>query len=95
MYYNIQNPRDIRIKHLHEMAKWDMLHIRQMLQLLGILYDNIQDYMPDRTVAHNNRLAGKRNLEINRANTELYAKSPYCIGGTFWNNFVSCTSTKK
>ena len=95
MCFNIQNPRDIRIQRLHEMAKCDMLHKRRMLQLLGILYDNIQDYLPDRTVAHNTRLAGKRNLEINRANTELYAKSPYCIGGTFWNNLPKHVQEQK
>ena len=86
MCYNIQIPRDMRIGRLHEMANVDMLHKRRMLHLLGILYDNIQNYRQDRVITHNTRLAEKNNLVISRANTELYAKSPYCIGGTIWND---------
>ena len=86
MCYNIQNPRDISIDRLHEMAKVDMLYKRRMIQLLCIIFDNILDYRPNKPITHNTRLANKNNLEIYRSNTELYAKSPFCIGGTFWNS---------
>ena len=53
MCFNIQNPRDIRIYQLHEIAKVDMLQKRCMLQLLTTLYDKIQNYRPDRAITHN------------------------------------------
>ena len=81
--YNIQNPRDIRITRLHEMANIDMLYKRRLLQLLSILYDQSPGYTQNRTIPHNTRLVQKRNFDIMRANIELYSKSPYCIGGKF------------
>ena len=39
MYFNIQNPRDINIQHLHELANVDILYKRRMPQLLSIIYD--------------------------------------------------------
>ena len=74
MCYNIQNPRDIRVLRLHDMAKIDMLYKRRMLQLLSISYDDIPKLQQDRVVLHNTRLANKNNLEINLANKELYSK---------------------
>ena len=91
MCYNIQNPRDITINRLHEMAGIDMLYKRRMLQLLVILYENRLNYLPDVEILHNTRQAAKDNFEIKRANTVLYSKSPFCIGGRFWNDLPKQT----
>ena len=40
MCYNIQDPRDVTIIRLHEMACIDMLYKRRMMQLLAIFYDH-------------------------------------------------------
>ena len=98
MCYNIQNPRDIAIKRLHEMAGIDMLYKRRMIQLLVILYENRAKYLQDTDRPHNTRQAIKSNFEIKRSNTELYSKSPFCVGGKFWNNLpkqIQDLTTKK
>ena len=84
MCYNIQNPRDISIAQLHEMANVEMLQKRRMMQLLCIIYDIV--YKSQKMTVRNTRLANKHNIDINRANTQLYSKSPYVIGGQIWNN---------
>ena len=85
MCYNIQNPRDITIRRLHEMANIDMLYRRRMIQLLGIIHDNRAQYLQDRIMPHNTRLATKSNFDIMRVNIELYSKSPFVIiAGKFW-----------
>ena len=95
MCYNIQNPRDISIKRLHDMANVDMLCKRRMLQLLGILYENIPKYKTHRPTTHHTRLADKHNVEICRTNTDIYSKSPYYIGGTFWNGLPKYVQEQK
>ena len=72
MCYNIQNPRDITISRLHNMANVDMLCKRRMLQLLSIIYDVAPKSQLERTVHHNTRLANKNNIEIKTANIQLY-----------------------
>ena len=91
MCYNIQNPREITISQLHNLAKVDMLGKRRMLQLLSIIYDIAPRLRPDRAVLHNTRQANKSNIEIRFANTQLYSRSPYCIGGKIWNDLPKCT----
>ena len=86
MCYNIQNPRDITIVRLHEMAGIDMLDQRRMLQLLAIFYDNILEFSQNVDRLHITRQAVKNNVELMRANIDLYSKSPFCVGGKFWNN---------
>ena len=39
MCYDIQNPQDIRIADIHEMARVEMLYKRRMLELLCMIYD--------------------------------------------------------
>ena len=95
MCYNINNPRDIRVQRLNEMADIDTLYKRRMLQLLCILYDNRSLYIQDRIIPHNTRLATKRNFDIMRVNTDIYSRSPFCIGGKFWNNLPKQTQDKK
>ena len=82
MCYNIQNPRDVSVSMLHEMANVDMLYTRRMLQLMCIMYSNRWQLMHERIVLRNTRLADKYIFEISRANLGLYSKN---IGGTFWN----------
>ena len=91
MCYNIQNPRDISVKRLHEMSCIDMLDKRRMAQLLVILYENRFKYLRQVDRPQNTRQAIKSNFEIKRVNIELYSKSPYCIGGKFWNNLPKQT----
>ena len=55
-----------------------------MMQLLCIIYDIVSK--SQKMTVRNTRLATKRNVDINRANTQLYSKSPYVIGGQIWNN---------
>ena len=98
MCYNVQNPKDVRVSMLHEMANVDMLSKRRMLQLMSIFYDNRQQLLHERTVARNTRLADRYIFEIERANLELYSKSPYNIGGKLWNELPRHTqdlNTKK
>ena len=83
MCYAIQNPRAITVAQLHEMANVEMLYKRRMKQLLCIIYDIV--LKTPRHVARNTRLATKRNIDIDRANTQLFAKSPYFVGGQTWN----------
>ena len=95
MCYNIQNPREMKILQLHNMANVDMLSKRRMLQLLSIIYDNATRLRPDRVVLHNTRLANKNNIEIHMANTQLYSRSPYYIGGKIWNSLPIQTQELK
>ena len=71
MCFNIQNPRDISIQRLHEMAKVDMLYNRRMLQLLSIVYDLRSKSLYQHHHARNVRSADKYTFEIKRANIEL------------------------
>ena len=91
MCFNIQNPRDISIAQLHDRANVDMLQKRRMLQLLCIIYDIVSTSSQDRVIVHNTRLATKNNVNIVRANTQLYSKSPYTVGGQIWNNLPRVT----
>ena len=86
MCFNIQNPRDISIQRLHEMAKVDMLYKRRMLQLLSIIYDIRSKSLYQHHHARNVRWADTYAFEIKRANIELYIKSPFYVGCTFWND---------
>ena len=78
MCYDIQNPRDISVAQLHEMANVDMLHKRRMKQLLCIIYD-IVSKTPRHVVMH---LATKRNIDVNRANYPTIFQIPLYGGGT-------------
>ena len=73
------------------MANIDMLDKRRMSQLLIILYENRLQLPGNVNMLHNTRQAIKSNFDIKRANTELYSKSPFCIGGKFWNNLPKQT----
>ena len=86
MCYNIQNPKEITICRLHEMAGIDMLCKRRMVQLLCIIYDHNSEYLPERVVWHNTRLAHKKTFELMRVNTRVYSKSPFYIGAKLWND---------
>ena len=95
MCYNIQNPRDISVSQLHTMAKVDMLEKRRLTQLLGILYDVAPTSQQDRVILHNTRTATKYNVELSIANTQLYTRSPYYVGGQIWNNLPRLTQELK
>ena len=89
--FNVQNPRDVSVAQLHLRAKVDMLNKRRMTQLLCIFYDNITTFKPVRNMVHNTRLAEKHNIDICRANTQLYTKSPFNVGGHIWNQLPRAT----
>ena len=91
MCYDIQNPKDISVAQLHEMANVDMLHKRRMKQLLCIIYDIVSK--TPRHVVRNMRLATKRNIDVDRANTQLYSKSPYMVGGDRFG--ITCQKQSK
>ena len=101
MCFNINNPRDMTISQLHNMATVDLLEKRRMLQLMSIMYDIApasRTNRPDVALTHNTRLANKSLFEIKIANTQLYSKSAYCVGGKFWNSLPKLTQelrTKK
>ena len=86
MCYNVQDPRDVTIIRLHEMACIDLLHKRRMMLMLAIFYDNRLKFSQNVDRLHVTRQAVKNNVEIKRANTNLYSKSPFCVGGKFWNS---------
>ena len=59
--------------------------------LMNIIYDVAPSHYQNRMTAHNTRTAVKKNIEISRANTQLYTRSPYYTGGQFWNKLLKHT----
>ena len=95
--YNINNPRDITVARLHEMANVEILQKRMMLQLMTIMYENSLQAMYERAAIRNTRRTDKYTFETNRVNLTIYSQSPYYIGSKTWNDLpknVQESSTK-
>ena len=73
------------------MAGMDMLYKRRMLQLLAVFYDNKLDFTRNVDRLRITRQAVKNNVEIKMANTDIYSRSPFCVGGKFWNSLPKQT----
>ena len=86
MCYNVNNPTDISIARLHEMANVDMLYKRRMLQLMTMIYEKRLLSLNERPIVRHTRRADKYTFDIKRVNLEIYARSPYYIGGKLWNS---------
>ena len=84
--YDIQNPQDIRVGDIHQLAHVDMLDKRRTLQLLCILYELSMQSQYEMRRNRATRLAQKYIFDIKCANLDLYAKSPYCVGAKLWND---------
>ena len=95
MCFNIQNPRDVSVVRLHTMANVDMLDKRRMIQLMSIIYDIAPSYQQDIIALHNTRTAAKNNIKIGLANTQIYTRSPYYVGGQVWNSLPKQTQELK
>ena len=86
MCYNIQNPKDMSITRLHDLAHVDLLHKRRLVQLMSIMYEKKSHLMHERVVVRNTRQADRYIFDINRVNLDLYSRSPYYVGSKFWND---------
>ena len=69
MCYNIQNPRDMSILCLHEMANVELLEKRRMKQLMCTIYDIVSVIKQPRVILQNTRMANKNNVDLEVPNT--------------------------
>ena len=74
MCYNVQDPKDVRIRDLHERSRMDTLERRRNVQLSNIMFD--QRGLFEKHHNRNTRNSDKYIFDINHINLGLYMKSP-------------------
>ena len=89
MPYNVQDPKDVSTRDLHERAKMVRLEKRRSLQLYNIMFDLRQRGLFEKHHNRQTRNANKYIFDINQINLGIYTKSPYYPGAIQWNNLPS------
>ena len=69
-----------------------------MLQLMNMMYKLRTQSLYEKNVVRVTRQAYKYTFELNNISTDLYPRSPYCVGALFWNDLskgIQDKETKK
>ena len=86
MCLDIQNHRDFSVVRLHEITRISKLDVRREIQLLNIMYYLKCENQFKRNVIRDTRSIDRYVFETDIVHTSIYAKSPYFIGVSLWND---------
>ena len=86
MCFDIYDPRDISLVDLHKNAKLLTLQARRDIHLINLMFDlrDVEGYINVPVVE--TRQANKIIFKLDRADCDVYKRSPYNVGGGLWND---------